>query len=132
MSKIELQKVITAESRRSLKKRKRFADLIVAAIKANNCEAFYDIGTADDFHDGWRLAIQCIERGEVPNISPNIKATFQQVCLKESTWLCQSAIRASYVARYAECCRRTMDRHCLVSRGYASWLETRSVVVRRY
>jgi hypothetical protein len=85
MNKFEFQKLIGSENRHVLKKRKRFTDLIVAAIKANNCEAFYDIGTADDFHDGWRLAIQCIERGEVPNISPDIKATPRRAALKRST-----------------------------------------------
>jgi hypothetical protein len=79
----EFRRLQAEEAREARRKSKAFADAFVAAIKAGDGEALFDIGTADHFYNGWHAAFGRIGNDAVPDISPEIKIVFQQVWIEK-------------------------------------------------
>jgi hypothetical protein len=81
----EFKRRQAAEERRRRRQADAFANYMITAIKADNCDALYRIGTSDEFSGGWRLFLHRISKGAIPEIGPEIKETFQQVWLERKS-----------------------------------------------
>lgn len=82
MTLAEFNRLKSDRDREARKERERFANAIVKAISTSDCDRLYRIGTCDDPYDGWRLAFHRISKDAVPDISSDIKDTFQQVWIE--------------------------------------------------
>jgi hypothetical protein len=78
----ELKRSQAAQERRERREAEGFVDCLIAAIKTDNCEALYRIGTCDSPFGAWHLFFHRISKGAVAEISPQIKKTFQHVWLE--------------------------------------------------
>jgi hypothetical protein len=75
----ELKRWQTAQKQRSRRRANDFAKFMITAFEVGNCDAPYRAGTSDEFDGGWHLFFHRISKGAAPEISPEVKQTFQQV-----------------------------------------------------
>ena len=78
----EIKKLQRAQERRDRRQSEIFARYVITAIETDNCEALSRIGTSNAPNIGWHLVFHHIVKGAAPEISPQIKSTFQQVWLE--------------------------------------------------